>query len=172
MRRIAITGHRDLNRDTTRLIRRHIRLALAAETRPIVGLSCLADGSDQIFAQLVVETGGSIEAFIAAELFADTLTAESRNRYRSLRELSSTVHTVPRTHPCPESYMQASRLMVNRADALWAVWDGKAARGYGGTADVVAYARHRAVPVKVIWPRGAINQSAVNWKSSQEPANL
>jgi hypothetical protein len=172
MRRIAITGHRDLDRDTRRLIRHHIKLALADEASPIVGLTCLADGSDQIFAKLVVETGGSIEAFIAAERFADTLTAESRSRYRRLRDLSRNVHTVALTHPCPESYMQASRLMVNRADALWAVWDGKAARGYGGTADVVAYARDRAVPVKVIWPTGAVNQSSVSWKSSQEPVNL
>lgn len=172
MRRIAITGHRNLDRDTRRLIRHHIKLALGNEAAPIVGLTCLADGSDQIFAQLIVEFGGSIEAFIAAERFGDTLTTDSRSRYRRLRGLSSTVHTVPLTHPCPEAYMQASRLMVNRADALWAVWDGKAARGYGGTADVVAYARDRAVPVEVIWPAGAVNQSPLSWKSPREPVNL
>jgi hypothetical protein len=32
-------------------------------------------------------------------------------------------------------------LMVDEADELYAVWDGKRARSYGGTADVVAYAR-------------------------------
>lgn len=172
MRRIAITGHRALNRDTRRLVRRHLRWALARERMPIIGLSCLADGSDQIFAQLVIEAGGTIEAFIAAERFADTLTAGGRSRYRDLHRLAGTVHTVPRRDPCPESYMQAGRLMVNCADVLWAVWDGEAARGHGGTADVVAYARNRAVPVKVIWPDGAVNQSGVHWKSSAEAVNL
>ena len=39
-------------------------------------------------------------------------------------------------------------------DLDW-VWDGKPARSYGGTADVVAYARERSTPVRVIWPDGA-----------------
>jgi hypothetical protein len=45
--------------------------------------------------------------------------------------------------------------MLDRAEHLFAVWDGKPARGYGGTADVVAEARQRAIPVTVIWPDGA-----------------
>jgi hypothetical protein len=45
--------------------------------------------------------------------------------------------------------------MVDHADELYAVWDGQPARGYGGTADVVAYARQRSIPVRVIWPDGA-----------------
>jgi len=43
---------------------------------------------------------------------------------------------------------------------LFAVWDGKAARGYGGTADVIAEARTRNVPVTVIWPEGASRDEA------------
>jgi hypothetical protein len=35
------------------------------------------------------------------------------------------------------------------------VWDGQPARGYGGTADVVAYAKRTGVPYSVIWPEGA-----------------
>jgi hypothetical protein len=34
-------------------------------------------------------------------------------------------------------------------------WDGKPARGYGGTADVVAEARNKGIPVTVIRPEGA-----------------
>jgi hypothetical protein len=33
--------------------------------------------------------------------------------------------------------------------------DGKPTRGYGGTADVVAYARERNTPVRVVWTDGA-----------------
>jgi hypothetical protein len=44
--------------------------------------------------------------------------------------------------------------MIQQADRLFAVWDGKPARGYGGTADVVAYARERDIPLVVIWPDG------------------
>lgn len=45
--------------------------------------------------------------------------------------------------------------LVGLVDELIAVWDGKPARGYGGTADVVAYAERTGVPVRVLWPEGA-----------------
>jgi hypothetical protein len=45
--------------------------------------------------------------------------------------------------------------VVQRSDVLLAVWDGLPARWFGGTGDVVAYARERGVPVEVVWPRGA-----------------
>lgn len=50
--------------------------------------------------------------------------------------------------------------MVAKADHLFAVWDGKAACGYGGTADVVAEARRVGIPVSVIWPEGASRDQA------------
>ncbi len=51
--------------------------------------------------------------------------------------------------------MAASKFMIGQAGQLWAVWDGQPARGYGGTADVVACARDNGLPVRVIWPDGA-----------------
>ena len=51
--------------------------------------------------------------------------------------------------------MAAGRLLVERSDRLIAVWDGLPARGPGGTADVVAYARALSRPVTVLWPQGA-----------------
>jgi hypothetical protein len=51
--------------------------------------------------------------------------------------------------------MDASVQMIEQADELFAVWDGKPARGYGGTADVVDAARKRGLPVTVIWPAGS-----------------
>jgi hypothetical protein len=51
--------------------------------------------------------------------------------------------------------MDASTAMVCSADRLIAVWDGLPARAFGGTADVVDYARHVGVPVTVVWPAGA-----------------
>ena len=45
--------------------------------------------------------------------------------------------------------------MVDEADELYAVRDGKSARSCSGTADVVGYAREHGTPVRVIWPDGA-----------------
>jgi hypothetical protein len=56
--------------------------------------------------------------------------------------------------------MEVSSAMLDQGERLFAVWDGKPARGYGGTADVVAEARHWGIPVTVIWPDGASRDQA------------
>lgn len=68
---------------------------------------------------------------------------------------AAAVRRLPFTESTSESHMAASKLMVDGADELCAVWDRKPARAYGGTADVVAYARGQGTPVRVIWPDGA-----------------
>ncbi|MGW1171379.1 hypothetical protein [Streptomyces sp. NPDC002550] len=54
-----------------------------------------------------------------------------------------------------QAHQAGSEILVGLVDELIAVWDGKPARGYGGTADVVAYAKRTGVPVRVLWPEGA-----------------
>jgi hypothetical protein len=54
-----------------------------------------------------------------------------------------------------QAHMDASLRMITEADELFAVWDGKPARGYGGTADIVAATRDRNLPTTIIWPEGA-----------------
>jgi hypothetical protein len=55
----------------------------------------------------------------------------------------------------PISFMAASMFMLRRVDELFAVWDGLPARGFAGTADVVAHARRRGIEVCVLWPPGS-----------------
>jgi hypothetical protein len=57
--------------------------------------------------------------------------------------------------------------MVDRADRLIAVWDGLPARAYGGTADVVQYARHKGTPVTVVWPQGAYRDQPLDSARAQ-----
>lgn len=119
------------------------------------GLSCLADGADQIFARAVLDLGGTLEVIIPAEEYRSGLPAEVHAEYDDLLTRAVAVHLLPFTESTAESHMAASKLMVDKADELYAVWDGKPARAYGGTADVVAYARDHNTPVQVIWPAGA-----------------
>jgi hypothetical protein len=121
----------------------------------MTGISCLADGADQIFARAVTDLGGALEAVIPAEQYREVLPADSHTEFDRLLAMAETVRRLPFAEPTPRSFMAASELMVDAADELYAVWDGKPARGYGGTADVVAYARERGKPVNVIWPPGA-----------------
>jgi len=155
MPRIAISGHRGLNASTAQLINQAIRERLSKYPDGVTGLSCLADGADQIFARAVVDLGGTFEAVIPAEEYRSGLPAEAYAEYDDLLARAAAVHRLPFAESTSESHMAASKLMIDEADELYAVWDGKPARGYGGTADVVAYARDHDTTVQVIWPAGA-----------------
>ncbi|HEX3513451.1 MAG TPA: hypothetical protein VHT26_05560 [Trebonia sp.] len=154
-RRIAISGHRRLPSTTADLVDKAIRGTLVATGSDVTGISCLADGADQIFARAVTDLGGGLEAIIPAGQYRDVLPADAHPEYDRLLASAEAVRQLPYAEPTSESYMAASKLMIDAADELYAVWDGQPARGYGGTADVVAYARQHGKPVRIIWPAGA-----------------
>jgi hypothetical protein len=154
-RRIAISGHRGLPQPTERLVDTAIRAALAGQAPDVTGISCLADGADQIFARAVTDLGGQLEVVIPAAEYREGLPEAARPEYDRLIAKARAVHRLPFTESTSQAHMAASKLMLGAADELYAVWDGQPARGYGGTADVVTYARERSVSVRVIWPGGA-----------------
>lgn len=154
-RRIAISGHRRLPEPTERLVDTTIRTALADTAPDVTGISCLADGADQIFARAVTDLGGQLEVVIPAAEYREGLPENARPEYDTLISRACAVRRLPFTESTSQAHMAASRFMLGMADELYAVWDGQPARGYGGTADVVSYARKRGVPVRVIWPYGA-----------------
>lgn len=78
-----------------------------------------------------------------------------RHLDQELVGLTNLADLLPFTESTPQSHMAASEVIVDRCEVLLAVWDGEPSRGYGGTADVVAYARKRETPVEVLWPEGA-----------------
>jgi len=159
--RIAITGHRGLPAETERLVDRAIREQLAAYScSELVGVSNLADGADQLFAHAVLDAGGQLEVIIPAARYRDGLPEPAHAAYDALLARASSVYRLDRIESDEEAHMEASNAMLDRAERLFAVWDGKPARGYGGTADVVAEARNRGIPVTVIWPEGASRDQA------------
>ncbi|MER6824409.1 hypothetical protein ABT352_00230 [Streptosporangium sp. NPDC000563] len=155
MIRIAVSGHRNLSPEITTLIDDAIRSLLTEYTPPLTGLSCLADGADQIFARAVIDLGGTLEVVTPARRYREGLPAEAHQEYDALLARAEQDHTMDFIESTAESHMAASRFMLDHADELLAVWDGKPARGYGGTADVVAEARERGLRIHVIWPKGA-----------------
>jgi hypothetical protein len=159
--RIAITGHRGLPAATERRVDQAIREQLAAYAdSDLVGISNLADGADQLFAQAVLDAGGRLEVIVPAARYRDGLPESAHAAYDSLLSKAAKVDRLSRVESTEDAHMEASSAMLATADRLFAVWDGKPARGYGGTADVVAEARQRGVPVTVIWPDGASRDQA------------
>ncbi|MFD9124156.1 hypothetical protein [Kitasatospora sp. NPDC059571] len=155
--RLGITGHRGLTGTIAQQVRVLLAEAVAARAgSDLVGISCLADGPDAWFADLVLEHGGRLEAVIPASGYRGSLPAWHHEHYDRLLARASEVHETGLADSTSEAHMAGSEILVGLADLVLAVWDGLPARGYGGTADVVAYAEHNGLPVQILWPDGAV----------------
>ncbi|GDY28421.1 hypothetical protein [Gandjariella thermophila] len=156
MTTVAVTGHRGLSEATERLVAEALRAEIDRRAgADLVGVSCLADGADTLFAEAVLAAGGSLVVVVPAERYRDGLPASHHATYDALLSRAAEVVRLHHVKSVAEAHMNASLRMLDRADELLAVWDGLPARGFGGTADVVAAARERGVPVTVVWPDGA-----------------
>ncbi|MGQ4600059.1 hypothetical protein [Nocardia sp. R6R-6] len=153
---MAITGHRGLPAQTTALVDAQLRTEVAGRAdSELIGISCLADGADSLFAQAVLDLGGGLIVIVPARRYREGLPAEHHPVYDELRSAATEVVELDREESDSEAHQEGSVRMLDQADELIAVWDGKPARGYGGTADVVAVARERGIPVTIVWPGGA-----------------
>jgi hypothetical protein len=154
--RIACTGHRNLSGSTQQLISAELIEILAAAERPLVGLTSLADGADQLFADAVLALGGQLHAVIPSAGYEDAFpSSEAQSDFRALLDRAHTITVLPHAAPSEDAYLDAGQFIVDACDRLLAVWDSQPAAGKGGTGDVAEYARHKRVPVTVIWPPGA-----------------
>ncbi|MEV7598524.1 hypothetical protein AB0O91_14200 [Kitasatospora sp. NPDC089797] len=154
--RIGITGHRGLSAEMEEQVRQLLGSSLASEDPSTLTIvSCIADGPDTWIAEIALAQGAQLEVVIPADRYRAGLPEWHHPAYDRLLESATAVHRTGCTESDEAAHMAGSEILVRRADKLLAVWDGLPARGYGGTADVVAYARQRGVPVEVLWPRGA-----------------
>jgi len=154
--RFGVTGHQSLPPRIVDRAVEHWRRVLPAGAQ-LHGVSSLAEGADQLFAAHVLAAGGILEAILPCEDYASSLaTADGRARFEELRRAAGRVTTLPYPRPSEQAFLAAGHALVERCDHLFAVWDGRPARGPGGTADVVAYARARGRPVTVLWVEGVL----------------
>jgi hypothetical protein len=155
--RVGITGHRGLSGELERRARALLDTAVGGyDVSGLVGVSCLADGPDCWFARAVLRRGGRLEAVVPAEEYRSALPEWHRPEYDALLAAASVVHRTGRVAVDDRAHMVGSEVLVRRVDQVLAVWDGLPARGLGGTADAVGYAERRGVPVRVLWPDGAV----------------
>lgn len=153
--RIGLSGHQTLSTSTRDAVRAELMQTLSGR-KEILAFTSLAAGSDQIFAECVLASGNQFVAVVPCEDYELSFSEPADlTRYREL--LGSAVDTIrlPYRELSEEAYWAAGRRIVDMADILIAVWDGKPAAGLGGTADVVEYARRHNKEVRRVWPQGA-----------------
>jgi hypothetical protein len=151
---VGFTGHRHL--DDAAGSAHAIRGALDALRREIPGewiaLSSVAGGSDQLFVQQALDSGLAWHAILPLSRaeFARDFTPEGWSAVEKMLAVADHVSIVDEYGDRKDGYLDCGIETVNGSDVLIAVWDGNSARGKGGTADVVEYAKSVGKPLVII----------------------
>jgi hypothetical protein len=155
--RIGVTGHRAIPVEVFGHVRAALTDALRTQRRrtgPVEALSSLAAGADQLFAEIALDCGARLTVVTPADDYETTFTAVELARFRALSGRAHTHVAMDFPTVSGEAYYAAGVYIADHCDLILAVWDGYPARGHGGTAEVVHYARALGKPVSVIWKPG------------------
>lgn len=157
--RVGVTGHRHIECGPKVVGAVHNALGKIDERRrhgtpatpvDLTVVSALAEGADRLVARQAMLRGASLEAVLPLprdEYLADFAAEESKAEFLELLGRAAVVIEQPAARKREEAYERAGRAVVDRSDILLALWDGRPARGRGGTAEIVSYARRQHVPV-------------------------
>jgi hypothetical protein len=153
---IGFTGHRQL--DDPAGVAVAITTVLEELRRESPGewvtLSSAAAGADLIFVRAGFALGLGWEAVLPLPLvdFERDFPPGQWPEVKGLLARAEHLEVASEPGSRDEAYLSGGFEIVNKCDVLLAVWDGLPARGKGGTADVVAYARAMGRPVVIINP--------------------
>jgi hypothetical protein len=159
--RIGVTGHRTLADEralgeSVDVVISHLRSrAPSTPTTPIVFevVSPLGEGADRLVAARVLrDATATLEVPLplpAEDYETDFLSNDSRLRFRELATRADSVWVVGGGGRA-DAYTRVGAYLVDSCDVLIAIWDGRPARGPGGTADILGLAEKQGMPTFVI----------------------
>lgn len=160
--KVAFSGHQDRPGVRWPWVAQAIRGQLRLLGTPLTGFCCLAKGSDQLFASELLSSGGTLVAVIPRDDYATYFPNDSdKAQYQRLKKLANEIVELHLAAEAGESFLQASRFLVDNASILLAVWDEGPAKGHGGTADVVRYAQEMHRRILIINPVAEI----IHWST-------
>lgn len=149
---VGATGHQHIPSEATAHITSGIYDVVQSHRDRLVGICSLSAGADQLFARAVLDMGGALHVIVPCERYDETFRGADLAGFQDLLAQAGRVETLQHLEPTEEAFFEAGRRVVDLCDVLIAVWDGELARGLGGTADVVDYARAAGREVVIIWP--------------------
>ena len=118
---------------------------------PLIGVTSLAIGADQLFARIVLQHGGSL---LHIKPFADYERTFDASGLAAYRELAAGADTeiLSVSGDDEDAFLAAGKRVVECCERLFAVWNGQPARGKGGTADIVRFAAESGRSVVLVNP--------------------
>lgn len=155
---MAVTGHRDLRPQDLGALRQEVGKVLAEvrgrmPTTPLLLLSGLAEGADQLAAEVALEQGVLLAAALPMplDIYRVQMPEEAQEKLAKLLALSEVTIELPlevrtleqiRTNQDVQAacYEALAHFLVRHCQALIALWDGRYSDKAGGTSRVVQYA--------------------------------
>lgn len=173
---VGVTSHRNIPAREVEPIRRCVRVFLARLAHefpglPLVVLSALAEGGDQLVAHEALAAGARLVAPLplpqdlylddfadpAARAGFDTLCSQADVVQLPLLTGQSRLAIEPQGSARDRQYAQAGVYIASHCHLLLAIWDGKESDRLGGTAQVVNYHLSGAMPGLIERRRSARN---------------
>lgn len=137
---VGISGHQYLTTSDKNWISKEIKILLT-DIDVTMGITSLAEGTDQIFAELILRLDLPIIAVIPclgySKAFANQYAAL---RYKHLLGKARERRNLRYCRPSGLAFQVAGELVVKICDIMIIVWDGLPSRGLGGTADIQSFA--------------------------------
>ncbi|MFD0740484.1 hypothetical protein ACFQZQ_14460 [Lysobacter koreensis] len=171
---IGVTGHRKLRESELPALQEKVRgFLLGLQARypqlPLVLVSSLAEGSDQLAAQVALDLGLRVIAPLPmpVDLYRDDFDQPHSLAIFERQLQQAEVLTLPLRHGAsPESvatpglardqqYAQAGIFISSHCHILLALWDGRDSDRLGGTAQVVRFHLHGEMPGQIERRRAA-----------------
>lgn len=151
---LGITGHQDIPEKAVSYLNSEIETILFGINK-VECVSSLAIGADQLLAKSVLNAGGVLHAVIPCDNYEETFKEQvTLADYRYYLSKASIVDKLDHKNPSEEAFYDAGCRVADICETLIAIWDGKKAKGKGGTADIVKYARAKGKDVIILWPNG------------------
>ena len=153
---LGFTGHRHLHKPEaiSEAISRLLSSLRAEIPGQLVGYSSVAIGADTLFAEACLKSGIPWTAILPRprDDFKSDFSDSDWARTSTLLRGAARVESLPPMADKDLGYLESGLATVEEADLLIAVWDQKAPRGTGGTAEVVAHARSLGKPIILVNP--------------------
>ena len=164
---IGVSGHRDLI--DLAAVSNAVDKALNKIITYFVGnslqvISPLAEGADRVVAWRAM-ANFSVRLVVPlplemSEYMLDFKSISSKAAFKTLLEQADQVIELPAEDTREACYLAAGMYILDHSDVLIAVWDGEPARGIGGTAEIVAEARRRGMPLAWVQVAGGERESS------------
>jgi hypothetical protein len=147
----GITGHQNLSVAESDWLKEELEIEIK-QIKIEEAYSCLAIGADQLFANVILANKIPLVAITPCKKYEQTFDEKNIELYKSLVKQAVNKIQLDFESPSEEAFYEAGKTVVNKSDVVFAFWNNLPAKGLGGTADIVEYAKSKSKKIILLNP--------------------